>query len=137
MNWPLKAGASTFDVGLQWEVARGSNRATGEPLPRLAPMRTTASVDWTYGASLLRVEVQHAAKQARVPAYDTATPAWTQVHLLASHRWTSPAAGELMLYGKVVNLTDELAFNAATLGTVRSRAPLPGRGFAAGLQWRW
>ncbi len=135
-TWPLKVGASTFDVGLQWEVARGTNRASAEPLPRLAPVRTTASLDWTHGASLVRLEVQHAAKQTRVPAYDTATPAWTQVHLLASHRWTMPA-GDVMLYAKLVNLTNELAFNAGTLGTVRSRAPLPGRSLAAGVQWRW
>jgi iron complex outermembrane recepter protein len=135
-TWPLKLGASSLDFGMQWEIARGTNRATGEPLPRLAPMRATASVDWTHGPSLVRLEVQHAAKQTRVPTYDTPTPAWTQVHLLASHRWALPA-GEAMLYGKLVNLTNELAFNAATLGTVRDRAPLPGRGFAAGLQWRW
>ncbi len=135
-NWPLKAGASTFDFGLQWDIVRGTNRATGEPLPRLAPMRTITSLDWTAGATLVRVEVHHAAKQTRVPAFDTETPAWTQLHLLTSHRWTLPA-GEVMAYAKLGNITNELAFNAATLGTVRSRAPLPGRSLAAGVQWRW
>ena len=136
-NWPLKLGASTFDIGLQWDVVRGTNRTTGEPLPRLAPMRTILSVDWTYGDTLVRAEVHHAAKQTRVPAFDTVTPAWTQVHLTASHRVALRGFGEGLVYAKLGNITNELAFNAATLGTVRSRAPLPGRSLAAGLQWKW
>ena len=100
-------------------------------------MRTTASVDWSFGFTLVRLEVQHASKQTRVPAFDTETPAWTQVHLTASHRVALRGFGEGLVYAKLGNITNELAFNAATLGTVRSRAPLPGRSLAAGLQWKW
>ncbi len=138
VNVPVKlGGGSALDFGLQWEVVRGSNRNTGEALPRIAPMRTTFSVDWTSGPSLLRLEVQHASRQDRVPVDDTATAAWTQVHLMASHRWSFASAGDLLGYVKLGNITNALAFNAATLGSVRQRAPLPGRSLAAGVSWQF
>ncbi len=138
-QWAIDLGSSTMgkvDLGFQLDVVRGTNQANGQPLPRLAPMRATLSADWSLGSTLLRVELQHAAKQNRVPAFDTATPAWTQLHLLASHRW-STSAGDLMAYAKLGNLTNELAFNAGTLGSVRERAPMPGRSVGAGVQWQW
>ncbi len=138
VNVPMKLdGGSTLDFGLQWEAVRGSNRNTGEALPRIAPMRTTFSVDWTAGPSLLRLEVQHASRQNRVPVDDAATPGWTQVHFMASHRWSFASAGDLLGYVKLGNITNELAFNAATLGSVRQRAPLPGRSLAAGMSWQF
>ena len=69
----------------------------------------------------------YAAEQDRVPTYDVPTPAYTIVNLAASYRLKFTGADGL-LFLRLNNLTNELAYNATTIGTVRPLAPLPGRG---------
>jgi iron complex outermembrane receptor protein len=46
-------------------AVRASNRDTGEPLPRIAPMRGTAALNWHRDALQLRLEAQ-GARQDRI-----------------------------------------------------------------------
>ncbi len=41
---------------------------------------------------------------------------------------------QALLFVKLDNLTDELAFNAGSIATVRDLAPLPGRSLSAGVR---
>jgi iron complex outermembrane receptor protein len=75
----------------------------------------------------------YAAEQDHVPSYDVPTPAYTLVNLAASYRIKSTGVDGL-LFLRLNNLTNKLAYNATTIGTVRPLAPLPGRGVMAGLR---
>jgi iron complex outermembrane recepter protein len=135
-NWRLLSGATTVDVFGKWDVVRATNRATREPLARIAPMRasigtTFALSDWRFTAETL-----HVWKQTRVPeserlaaaasASDGSTPGHTLLNASISRGFALGAyAGKLTLRG--TNLTSALAFNASSIQTIRERAPLPGR----------
>ncbi|MCA0175012.1 MAG: TonB-dependent receptor [Proteobacteria bacterium] len=128
-GWALDATAGM-------DATRGENRATGEPLPRLAPLRWRLGLeaetdDWRLGASLTR-----AMAQTRVPTTDVATPGYTLVNLWVNRtlRWSG---GEATLFARLDNAFDALAYSASSLRTARELAPLPARSLSAGAQLRW
>ena len=130
----LVAAAWTLDATATLDTVRGDNIDTGEPLPRLAPVRLRVGLQagahmWTAG-----VAVRHHGAQNRVPATDTATPGATLVDLWARGRLT--AAGSLLWFAKLSNVGDRLATSASAVQTVRGLSPQGGRAMQLGLQWR-
>lgn len=125
-----------LDLQGQLAVVRGEDLSHGEPLPRIAPLRAGLGVQWTQGAWQMGLQVEHAARQSRVPAHDSATPAWTMVNASVSTRRTLGGLDTLWFL-KLQNLGDELAYNAGTIATVRPLAPLPGRSAMAGVRVRF
>ncbi len=132
-RWRVLDAAQRVDLDGMLDLTRASNRATGEPLPRIAPMRTTLGVDLSQGVWTARAELVHAAAQKRVPADDVPTRRYTLVNLSTSHALKLGGADGL-LFAKLTNIGNALAYNAASVGTVRPLAPLPGRGVMAGLR---
>ncbi len=130
------AGAHKLGVHAQINTLRGTDRATQAPLPRLAPTRVTVGVDYRYGAWTLQGEVQRAQAQSRVPEGESTTPAYTIVNMAAMWPW-APAPLDARFYVKLNNLGNTLAFNAATINSVRALAPLPGRSLSAGVRVAW
>ena len=130
-TWRLLEGARRVDLDAKLDLVRGRNQTSGEPLPRLAPVRATLGVSVVQGAWTARAEVQRASSQTRVPATDVATPGWTLVNLSAS---VALGLGErdALLFAKLHNVGNTLAYSASTIGTVRPLAPLPGRGLTVG-----
>lgn len=127
-RWPVQV---ELDARLDW--VRATHAQTGEPLPRIAPARLALGAQAGRGRWQARAEVQHAARQSRVPRDDVPTPSHTVLHLQAGYRMqTGPVQWTWFLLGR--NLTDRLAYNAASIRTVRELAPLPGRSIEAGLR---
>jgi len=126
-GWALDASA-----GIDW--VRGDNRATGQPLPRIAPLRLQAGLDARQGAWRAGLQLRHAARQDRVPANDTPTPAWTTLDLWAG--WLQPlgAGSEALWTLKLANAGDALAFNASALPGARWLSPAGGRALQAGVR---
>lgn len=122
---------------VQLQGLRGDDLSHGEPLARLAPWRATLALERTLGAWSARGEVQHAGAQSRVPADDSRTPGWTLVNLSASYRLRVRSDDDLLLFLRINNLTDRLAYSATTMASARWLAPLPGRGVSAGLRWSY
>lgn len=129
--WSSASARLDMDGRADW--TRADNLSTGEPLPRIAPVRVTLGLNWLQGPWLARIEVQNAQRQDRVPSNDTATPGWTMVNLSASYKIRIGNADGL-LFAKINNVGDRLAYNAATIETVRSLAPLGGRALTVGLR---
>ena len=129
----LKNAAQTVSLDGHLDWVRGDNLSTGEPLPRIAPLRATLGLNWEHAAWTARAEVQRAQRQSRVPSDDVATPGWTQINLSASYK-TQLGGKDAMLFVKLNNLGNQLAYNAATIATVRELSPLPGRALMAGLR---
>jgi len=123
----------TLDVSGKLDLTRARNADSGEPLPRVAPMRITLGLDTTVGPWGGRIELEHAARQDRVPATDSATPSYNLVNLSLTRKfdWNSVRA---LWFLKLTNAGDTLAYNAATIATVRGLAPLPGRALKTGIR---
>jgi iron complex outermembrane receptor protein len=126
-------GPQTVDLESKLDWQRATNRATGEPLPRIAPLRVTLAAITARGDWSGRAELIHAARQSRFSSDDAATAGYTLVNLATSLRLRMGGADGL-LFAKLTNVGNTLAYNAATIAAVRSLAPLPGRGLLAGLQ---
>lgn len=131
--WRVLEGARTVDLEAQLDAVRATNRSTGEPLPRIAPLRVKLGAAYGLEGWTLRGEVVRAQKQDRVPDDDEPTAGYTLINLALSKRlaWDG---NDALFFVKLDNLTDRLAYNAGSVVTVRDLAPLPGRSLSAGLR---
>lgn len=115
------------------DSVRAVDRDSGQPLPRIAPLRLAlgAATDWLGWT--WRVDVRHAVRQDRVSADDVPTPGYTvaDVSLSRALRWDGVNG---RFFVRLDNVTDELAYSATTLRTVRDLTPLGGRALSAGLR---
>jgi len=132
-TWRVLDSSNILDLVGKLDVMRATNEAGDQPLPRIPPLRLTVGANSSMGPWAARAEVVYAAEQDRVPTYDVPTPAYTIVNLAASYK-LGFSGGEGLLFLRINNVTNELAYNATTIGTVRPLAPLPGRGVMAGLR---
>ncbi len=125
--------AVALDVTGKLDLTRGSNADTGEPLPRLAPLRANVGLDATSGPWAGRVEVDHAERQRRVPATDRSTAGYTLVNASVSRAfdWNGSRA---LWFVKLTNLGNELAYSATTTDSIRDLVPLAGRGIKTGVR---
>ena len=129
----LRSAPWQLDASANLDLVRGSNRSTGQALPRIAPARAQFRLDASQGAWRLGLQLRALARQDQVPASDSATPGALLVGLSAS--WQQHLAGaDLLWYAKLDNLGDALAYNASTLPTARWLAPTGGRALSAGLR---
>jgi len=131
---PLPAVAGWgLTLGTTLDLVRGTNRDTGEPLPRLAPVRASLSIQAERGPWLIQAELRGARRQDRVPALDTPTAGYGILRLNIARHFD---IGNLdaMWYLKLDNLANKLAYNAGSVQTIRELTPLPGRSVFVGLQ---
>jgi iron complex outermembrane receptor protein len=134
-NIRLLEGASKLDLELRGDVVRATNQSTGEPLPRIAPVRVGATLVWGQGPWGARLGVDHLARQNRVPVGDIPTSAYTLWNAAAT--WRVKAAGSnLLWYARVENASDKLAYSATSIltQTAPGKVPLPGRSVKVGLR---
>lgn len=134
-GWRPSRGMGVLDLQLRADLVRATNLNSGEPLPRIAPARVGASLMWAQGPWSARVGFDHAAAQHRVPATSRATGAYTLWNLGATYRQKQSGAS-LIWYARVDNLTNQLAYSAASVLTTTAfpKAPLPGRSIKLGVQ---
>ncbi|MEO7855164.1 MAG: TonB-dependent receptor [Rubrivivax sp.] len=132
-NWRALEGAQQVDLDAKIDSMRATDQASGQPLPRIPPMRLSAGINWSTGPWAARAELIHATAQDRVPTDDPATPAYTLVNLSGSYK-LKVAGADGFAFLKLNNVGNELAYNATSIATVRPLAPLPGFGVLAGLR---
>ena len=124
----------TLDVTGSFDAVRGDNRATGQPLPRIAPRRLQLGLEAALGAWRGGVQLRHTADQHRVPGSDIATPGASVVDLWASWQQRLGTAADALWYLKLGNLGDALATNASSLRNARQLAPAAGRALQGGVR---
>ncbi|AOY92023.1 TonB-dependent receptor [Cupriavidus sp. USMAA2-4] len=127
----LAFAGDSLDLEGRVDLVRGKNRDTGEPLPRLAPLRLGGALIYGAGPWNARVDVTYAARQTRVPANDTPTEAYTLLGLALSYKFKL-AGTQTLVYLRGDNLTNQDARNATSL--LRDIAPLAGRSVKVGLR---
>ena len=134
-NLRLRDGASTVDLALRGDVVRAQNLTSGQPLPRIAPARLGATVRWASGPWGASLGFDHSTAQNRVAPGDRATSAYTLWNLGGNYRMKA-GASSILWYARLDNLTNQLAYSAASILTTTAfpKAPLPGRSLKVGLQ---
>lgn len=132
-TWRVLDAAQQVDLDGKLDLIRATNEAIDQPLPRIPPARLTAGVNWKLADWGARAEVIYSAEQDRVPSDDVPTPSYTLVNLAASYRMRMRGT-EGFFFARLNNLTNELAYNATAIETVRYLSPLAGRSLAAGLR---
>lgn len=132
---PAKTSGQTLDLELRGDMVRAVNTATGQPLPRIAPVRLGATLVWGQGAWGARFGVNHLAAQHDVAPGQPATNAYTLVNASVSYR-QKMGTTDLLWFARLDNIGDRLAYSATSIltQTAPGKAPLPGRNLRLGLQ---
>ncbi|MCU0868121.1 MAG: TonB-dependent receptor [Burkholderiales bacterium] len=118
-----------FDLGVDW--TRATDATTGLPLPRIAPLRVLGAVLYRVDRASFRVDVTRAESQGRVTANELPTDRYTLVNAAASYALPRTALGQLSVFLKVFNLTDdEVRLHTSTL---KDLSPLGGRTVMVGI----
>nr|WP_241014083.1 TonB-dependent receptor [Pandoraea nosoerga] len=124
-------GYGNLDVELRGDYTVGRNRDTGEPLPRIAPLRLTAALVYGLGRWGARLEMVHASNQARVPANDLPTNGYTTLGAALTYQFRAGGA-QWLAYLKGENLTNQEVRLASSV--LRDIAPQGGRSVRIGLR---
>jgi iron complex outermembrane receptor protein len=129
------SSAFTVDVSAKLDITRATDQTTGRPLPRIAPLRTILGATLGVGQFTGRLEVERAGRQDRVPLDDAIGPT-AAFTLFNSSMLYTVRQGRFVstFFVKGSNLTNRVAFNASSIDTIRSLAPLPGRSLKAGVR---
>ncbi|WP_368562358.1 TonB-dependent receptor [Pseudoxanthomonas sp. UTMC 1351] len=107
------------------ELMQGGN------IPRIAPTRFGADLNWALGGWRASVGAVRYAKQDDVAQNEEPSPGYTLVDAHLAYRWDRNASSwEIFLDGR--NLTDKEARPHTSL--LREYAPLPGRGVGFGIR---
>ncbi|MEW5982675.1 MAG: TonB-dependent receptor [Acidobacteriota bacterium] len=96
------------DLGIDY--VRGRLKDTGEPLPRIPPIRARGSLRYQYNAFNAGAEVTDVAAQKRVFGIETPTGGYTLVKLFASYSFMTGKAVSTVT-ARIDNLTNELYRN--------------------------
>lgn len=131
----LLQSTTTVDLELTGDLVRATHRATGQPLPRIAPARAGAALVVASGPWGGRIGLTRAAGQDRVPAGEQATPGYTLFNAAVTYK-VKAGPSHLQLFARLDNLTDRLAYSATSIlsQTAPGKAPLAGRGLKVGVQ---
>jgi len=134
-NVRLLQGASTLDLALRGDLVRAKNTSSGQNLPRIAPARVGATLNWANGPWGTSLGFDRSAAQNRVAAGDRTTAAYTRWNAAATYKQAAGPAS-LLWYARLDNLTNQLAYSATSVLTTTAfpKSPLPGRSLKVGLQ---
>jgi iron complex outermembrane receptor protein len=120
-----------LDLKLKADYVQATNQDSGQPLPRIAPLRLGAGLEYRFNAWSAALDVEHAARQGRVSANELPTDGYTLVNANLSYRFKS-AGANWDAFARANNLLNAEARNHVSF--VKDVAPMPGRGVLVGLR---
>jgi iron complex outermembrane receptor protein len=130
----LLQSSGTLDLALKADAVRANNLTTGEPLPRIAPVRMGASLVHATGPWTARLGFDWHASQDRVPKGSLATASYTLWHSFVSYQ-QKLSGTTLNWFGKLNNMSNQWAYSATSIltSTAPGKSPLPGRSLKLGV----
>lgn len=128
--WENDAGRSIILEGAA-DYVRGDTDLG--PPARIPPWSATARLVYEAPRWDAKLEVRRVAQQDRVAANELPTDGFTMVNLSASYKLSEDPA--VILFAEARNLTDAEGREHASF--LKDIAPMPGRGFRAGLAYRF
>lgn len=123
-------GTGDLDLTLRGDYVRATNRDTGEPLPRIAPLKLGFGFLYQLDRFGSKLDVLHAFKQDRTADAELATDGYTQVNLTATYR--IPSQFYLEAFAKAYNLLNEEIRDHTSY--LKDIAPMGGRSIMVGLR---
>lgn len=120
-----------LDLNLRGDYVRAKNSDTGEPLPRIAPLRLGVGLDYQLGNFGARFDVSHSFRQDRVASSELSTGSYTLADAMLTYRIKTQGI-HWDAYLKGNNLFNEEARTHTSF--LKEIAPLPGRGFIMGVR---
>ena len=127
----LSEKAGILDLLLQAGYVRADDASTGRPLPRIAPWRYGASLDYRYDRMGARLDAIVVEGQDRVAAGERPTDGYTMLNASLSYRLPAPGV-RLEAFMRGLNLLDEEARNHVSF--LKDVAPLGRRSAQLGLR---
>ena len=97
-----------LDLILRADYVNAEDRSTGEPIPRIPPLRASAALDYSIGQFDARLEGQYAFSQHRHADYELPTEAYFLVNASISYELKLGGC-DTTIYLKGTNLTNEEA----------------------------
>lgn len=117
---------------IQYDLVRGKRTDGGGNLARISPQRVVASTEYAWQGWALTPELIWVDK-SKPSSGDTQVNSHQLVNFRVSKAFSlSNSGGEV--FANFQNLTNELAFSATTLNTVREYTPLAGRSALLGIK---
>ena len=127
----LMEAAGILDLELKADRVSAHDRNTGEPLPRIAPVRLGAALIYREGPLLLRADLTRVSAQRRISGEELPTDGYTLLGAYANWRIREGSvAWDLFL--RANNLLDEEARNHTSL--LKDIAPMGGRSLTVGMR---
>ncbi|KAF1016519.1 MAG: TonB-dependent receptor [Burkholderia sp.] len=126
----FEKGAHCLDIELSSDYTHARHTETGEPLPRISPLRASLATDYGYGPFGARAQITHAWAQHRVPNNDLPTSSYTALGLVLSYRFPVGST-HWLAYVRGENFTNQEIRYASSV--VRDIAPEGGRSVMVGL----
>ena len=121
-----------LDLQVGGDYVRAELRDSGEPLPRIPPLRLGLGLHYHTDRLHTLVEVRRTERQDRVAANETPTDGYTWLNASVSYRfYLRNQVYDLLLRG--TNLTDQEGRNHVSF--VKDLAPLPGRDLSVSLRF--
>lgn len=131
-RWRLGQFGGPLDLEAKADYVRATNRDTGEPIPRIPPMRFSAALVWQAGSFYTRGEVLHARAHTRTAENELPTDSYTLVNVYLSHRIRSNSRTTWELFLRGTNLLNaEARYSTSVLKDI---APVAGRGLLVGVR---
>lgn len=104
---------------------------SGEPLPRITPLRYSASLNYQTDHWTASIEGQRVSRQDRTAEFETSTPGYTFLNVTLGYKFQWRRTYNFV-YLKGTNLTDEEARDH--LSFLKEVLPLAGRGVTLGVR---
>jgi iron complex outermembrane receptor protein len=137
---PLVERPYRLALEVKGDLTRAENSTTGEPLPRISPMRFGGGLVFEQAAWTARIDALRVKAQDRVAAGETPTDGYTMLNASVNYRIGSSANGrrglapfsQYDLFLRGVNLLNQDARNHVSF--LKDVAPYGGRGVLVGLR---
>lgn len=133
VGFPLwRQDAQRLSMKLQADYVRATDRSSGEALPFIPPLRLGGSLIYEQGGLAATLGALYAARQDRVPQFQTETSGYTDLFVNVTYRLPVQAVAELEIFLQGTNLLDDtIRYSTSALKDI---APAAGRAWVAGVR---
>jgi iron complex outermembrane receptor protein len=127
-------GTGDLDWNLRGDYVRATDESTGNPLPRIAPMRIGTGIEYQFNQLHSKLDVLHGFKQDRLAIHETVTDGYTLVNATVSYQ-LNPFVNQsfhLEAFAKARNLLNEDIRDHSSY--LKDIAPMGGRSLLIGIR---
>lgn len=119
-----------LDLGLRGDYISAINENTGNPLPRISPMRLGSTINYNIGDLSSKIDILHGFRQENVAINELPTNGYTLVNATISYHLKTTF--NLEVFAKARNLLDEDIRDHSSF--LKEIAPMVGRSILIGLR---